>query len=97
MPYKLFVPHEIVSLIRGLHPSLKKRVRVALEEICENPYCGKGLKEELKGLRSCRIKRFRIIYQVLPEDKIGIIAIGPRKYIYQETYKQLKSQTNNDN
>lgn len=92
MPYKLLVPDEIVKLIRGMHPSLKRRVRVALEEICENPYCGKGLKEELEGLHSFRLKRFRIIYKVIQEDKIGIIAIGPRKYIYEETFKRLHSQ-----
>jgi len=97
MPYKLLVPDEIVKLIRGMHPLLKKRVRRALEEICENPYCGKGLKEELEGLRSFRIKRFRIIYQIIPADKIGVIAIGPRKYIYEETYKLLRGQTNKEN
>ena len=94
MPYKLLVPDEIVSLIRGMHPSLKKRVRAALEEICDYPYCGKGLKEELEGLRSFRIKRFRIIYKVIQEEKIVIIAIGPRKYIYDETFKLLRSQEN---
>jgi mRNA interferase RelE/StbE len=92
MPYQLRVPDEIVQLIRGMHPLLKKRLRAALVEICENPYCGKGLKEELEGLRSYRIKRFRIIYQIIPEEKIGIIAIGPRKYIYEETFKLLRSQ-----
>lgn len=97
MLYKLLVPDEIVSLIRGMHPSLKKRVRATLEEICANPYCGKALKEELDGLRSFRVRRFRVIYQVISEDKIGIIAIGPRKYIYEETYRLVSSQTDKNN
>ena len=90
MPSKLLLPDEIVKLVRRLHPSLKKRVRAALEEICEHPYCGKGLKEELEGLRSFRIKRFRIIYQVISKNRVGIVAVGPRKYIYEETFKLLR-------
>ena len=85
--YKLRVPDEIVSLIRGMHPILKKRVKAALNEISYNPYCGRALKEELAGLRTFRIKRFRIIYKVLTKKQINIIALGPRKYIYEETFR----------
>ena len=92
MAYKLRIPDEIVSLIRGLHPLLKKRVKAALEEICNDPYCGKGLKEELAGLRSFRIKRFRIIYKVSSKKEITIVALGPRKYIYEETFRIIQKR-----
>ncbi len=85
--YKLRVPDEIVSLIRGMHPILKKRVKAALNEISENPYCGRAIKEELAGLRTFRIKRLRIIYKVSTKKQINIIALGPRKYIYEETFR----------
>ena len=76
MHCKLRVPDEIVSLIRGMHPFLKKRVKYALKEISHDPYCGKSLKEELTGLRSYRIKRFRIIYkQIQAFTKPRIIKI----------------------
>lgn len=94
MAYKLRVPDEIVSLIRGLHPLLKKRVKAALEEICNDPHCGKGLKEELAGLRSFRIKRFRIIYKVSSKREIIIVALGPRKYIYEETFRIIQKHKN---
>jgi len=90
MAYKLRIPDEIVSLIRGMHPLLKKRVKTALEEICNDPYCGKALKEELAGLRSFRIKRFRIIYKVSSKKEIIIVALGPRKYIYEETFRIIQ-------
>ena len=90
--YKLRVPDEIVSLVRGLHPFLKKRVKAALKEICNAPYCGKGLKDELAGLRSFRIKRFRIIYKVSSKREIIIVALGPRKYIYEETFRIVQKQ-----
>ena len=86
-PHKLRVPDEIVSLIRGMHPILKKRVKAASSEISHNPYCGKAFKEELAGLRTFQIKRFRIIYKVSTKKQIDIIALGPRKYIYEETFR----------
>jgi len=90
MSKKLRVPDEIVSLIRGMHPILKKKVKAALNELSHDPYCGKAMKEELAGLRSYRIKRFRIIYKVSTKKQISIIALGPRKYIYEETFRIVR-------
>ena len=92
MPYKLRIPKDAVSLIRGLHPQLKKKIRVALQEIIDDPHIGKALKDELKGLWSYRIKRIRIIYRFPSKKYIDIIALGPRKSIYEETYKLLKKK-----
>ena len=72
MAHKFRVPDEIVSLIRGMHPVLKKRIKLAFNEILKDPYCGKALKEELDGLRSFPIKRFRIIYKVSSKKQISI-------------------------
>ena len=87
---RLRVPDEIVSLIRDMHPDLKKKVRAAFDEILNDPFCGKTLKDELAGLRSFRIKRFRIIYKVSSKKEISIVALGPRKYIYEETFRIIK-------
>ena len=92
MAYKLRVPDEIVSLVRGLHPNLKKRIRAAFNEIVDDPYCGKALKEELAGLRSFRIRRFRIIYKVASKREINVVALGPRKYIYEETFRIIQKR-----
>lgn len=92
MACRLRISDDIVALIRGLHPILKSRVRSALTQICMNPYFGKALKGELIGLRSFRIKRFRIIYKISSDRTIDIIAIGPRKFIYEETYRILKKK-----
>ncbi len=92
MPYKLRVSIDTVSLIRGLHPQLKKKIRAALQEVTDDPHTGKALKDELKGLWSYRIKRIRIIYRFTGKKYIDIIALGPRKNIYEETYKLLKKK-----
>ena len=92
MPYKLRIPDELVTLIRGLHPQLKKKIRAALLEVTNDPQSGKALKDELKGLWSYRLKRIRIIYRVSGKNLIDIIAIGPRKNIYEETYRLLNKK-----
>ncbi|MGB7292065.1 MAG: type II toxin-antitoxin system RelE/ParE family toxin [Thermodesulfobacteriota bacterium] len=88
---KLRISEETRDLIRHMHPDLKKKVRSALSEIIENPFSGTSLIVELKGLRSSRVGRFRIIYRPSPES-IEIIAIGPRHIIYEETYKLIKKK-----
>jgi mRNA interferase RelE/StbE len=88
--YKLRVPDDIASLIRGMHPLLKRRIKSALKEICNDPRSGSALKEELSGLRSFRIKRFRIIYKVSSKKEVSIVALGPRKYIYEETFRIIQ-------
>ena len=92
--YKLRVPDYLARDIRSLHPDIKKKVRSALEIISKDPYAGKALKDELEGLRSFRVKKFRIIYQVKKGKELKIIALGPRAYIYEETYRLLKKTEN---
>ncbi len=91
--YLLKVPEILVSFIRNLHPVIKSDIRAALHFLVKNPNGGKVLKEELHGLRSYRVKRYRIIYRfVAPEKILGIIAIGPRKNIYEETFKIISRE-----
>lgn len=86
--HMLRVPADIASLIRNLHPQIKSSVRLALNTILNDPNSGKSLKDELAGLRSYRVKRYRIVYRISSAKKeLEIIAIGPRKNIYKETFR----------
>ena len=89
---KLRVPDEIIALIRGCHPQLKRKIRAGLKQIVIEPQVGKSLKDELEGLKSYRISRFRIIYRISSKHIIDVVAIGPRKKIYEETYKIIKKE-----
>lgn len=80
------------SLIRHLHPDLKRKVRAALKEILANPGSGKNLKNQLSGLRSFRIGKLRIIYR-LASGAVEVIALGPRRNIYAETLRLLERET----
>ena len=88
---KLKVPDTVAKLIRNLHPHLKKKVKASLQAIMSDPCSGKPLKDELAGLRSFRVSRFRIIYKISDKKLIEIIAIGPRECIYEETFRLLKN------
>lgn len=91
--YLLRVPEALILLIRNLHPLIKADIRSALYFLVKNPNSGKALKEELHGLRSYRVKRYRVIYRIVaPETILEIIAIGPRKNIYEETFKIISKE-----
>lgn len=85
--YKLKIPDYIVNIIRGIHPNLKKKIKASLQIILSDPFSGKSLKEKLEGLKSCRVSKFRIIYRISKRKKIDVVAVGPRKSIYEETFK----------
>jgi mRNA interferase RelE/StbE len=87
--YRLRVPHQVAGGIRNLHPSLKRKVRSALETIAAEPFSGKALKDELDALRSFRVGKFRVIYRMKADRLIEIVAVGPRERIYEETYRLI--------
>ena len=89
---KLTIPDDVAALVRTLHPRIKRKVRSSLQYILSDPYSGKALIDELKGLRSFRVGRFRIIYRITDKKEIEIIAIGPRERIYEDTYRILRKE-----
>jgi len=84
------VPDETADFLRSLHPEIKRKIRAGLNIIVSEPGAGKSLQDELRGLRSVKIGRFRIIYKVASKRIVEIVAIGPRKTVYEETYRLLK-------
>jgi mRNA interferase RelE/StbE len=90
MRYRLSVPDETADFLRSLHPEIKRKIKAALNLIASDPGVGKSLRDELRGLKSFQIGRFRIIYRVASKRIIEIVAIGPRRTIYEETYRLLK-------
>ena len=76
------------SLVRNLHPILKRRIRAALSDLLSDPTCGKPLKGELEGYWTLRVGRHRIVYR--PDaDGLEIVAIGPRRTIYEEAARSM--------
>ena len=91
-PYRFQVPLRIQELVRGLHPELKRKVRAGLDLIRTDPAAGKQMHDELAGLRSLAVGRTRIVYRVASRRVIELVAIGPRRTIYEETLRLLRRE-----
>ena len=89
---KLTMPDDVAALVRTLHPHIKKKVKSSLQLILSEPHSGKTLTDELKGLRSFRVGRFRIIYRMTDKKEIEVVAIGPRERIYEDTYRIISKE-----
>jgi mRNA-degrading endonuclease RelE of RelBE toxin-antitoxin system len=89
---KLRAPEHVRELLRSAHPQIKRKLRTALAHIQSEPDAGKALRDELRGLRSFRVGRLRIIYRVPKSGCIDIVAIGPRKTVYEETFRLVQRQ-----
>lgn len=90
MPLKWFTPDDVESQIRHFPPFLKQKVREAMDEIALCPCCGKALTEDLAGLYSFRIGKYRLVYHYQTHsERLTLIAIGPRRDIYQKIAIEL--------
>ncbi len=87
--YRLRVPGLLAEEIRRLHPNIKRKLRVCIEELTANPRVGKPLKDELAGMWSFRIGKFRLIYRIAGNRIIELVAFGPRERIYEDTYRLI--------
>jgi mRNA interferase RelE/StbE len=86
---RLRVPDDVADFIRGLHPGLKAKVRAGLDAILADSGAGKPLKEELAGYRSLRVGKFRIVCRP-HKTVVEIVAVGPRRVIYAETWRRIR-------
>jgi mRNA interferase RelE/StbE len=81
---------DIKRIIRRLHPHLKSKIRSGLEEIQENPYCAKPLRDQLQGLYSYRVNQFRIIYKIHQKlILIEVLEIAKRNIVYEQIMASL--------
>ena len=91
MKRTLVASDELRELIRHVPPNLKRKIKLAIQEIVTAPSSGKGLQEELLGLCSYRVGEVRIVYRVEGQS-VQLVTIGPRKTVYQKAALELKRQ-----
>jgi mRNA interferase RelE/StbE len=79
-----------VRSLRKLDPQIQRRLKIALEELAENPERGKALQMTLQGLRSWRAGDYRIVYRVLSDRiEVLVLAIGHRRDVYERVRRLL--------
>ena len=87
------MPSDLLAFLKSLHPDIKRKIKAGLKYIMLQPSSGKSLKDELEGLRSYRVGRYRIIYRDVTSI-LEIIEIGEREKVYEDTLKKLAQEKN---
>lgn len=85
MTWRLLITPSVQTALRTFPPETKQYIRRAFDELCQHPYSGKPLRDELGGFYAFRARRFRIVYQLRHHTiTILVVAVGPRATIYEE-------------
>lgn len=81
--YRLIISPEAQKELKRLKKIDELPIKLALDEIKEDPLAGKPLSRELNKRFSYRVGVYRIIYKVNPVDKvINILSAGHRSIAY---------------
>jgi len=68
--------------IRRLNKEAQARIIREIKVLSTNPYVGKPLRGEWKGIRSLKIGDYRVLYQI-KGNKVFLLVVGHRKRIYK--------------
>ena len=77
--------------IKKLDPSVRTRVRAAIDALREDPHRGKPLQLTLKGLYSWRTGDWRIVYRI-ERQRIEVVhaTVGHRREVYDHLRDLLR-------
>lgn len=93
-PYRARYTPEAALRIRKLHPEVRREIKEGVAEILASLLAGRPLQFELSGLRSYRIRTYRIIYRLNEEEAcVEILFVGPRRTVYEELRALLLAQS----
>jgi mRNA interferase RelE/StbE len=82
--YTVVLSRQTERFYKKLEGKDKTNIRERLISLEEEAYAGKRLHGDLKENLSLRVGKLRLIYTVSEEDKsVYVVAIGPRKSVYQ--------------
>ncbi len=77
--------------IKKLDPTVRKRVRAAIDALREDPHRGKSLHLTLKGLYSWRTGDWRIVYRIDGgKIEILVVTVGHRREVYDRLRSLLR-------
>lgn len=87
---------EAAERIRKFHPQVKREIKEGIRELLLSPLAGHSLQFELAGLRSYRVRTYRIIYRINNDEScLDIVFVGPRRNVYEELRTLLLARESN--
>jgi mRNA interferase RelE/StbE len=88
----VFAP-SAAEAVRGLPPDVKRSVREAIRVITADPYTGKAVLRDLKGLRTYRARRYRIVYELaVAARQVRVVAVAHRSSVYEELARRRMTE-----
>ncbi|KPV63856.1 MAG: Plasmid stabilization system protein [Candidatus Bathyarchaeota archaeon BA2] len=76
-----FTPR-FLKKIKALDREVQVRILREVNALKINPYAGKLLRGEWKGVYSLRVGNYRVLYQV-KESTVFLLVVGHRKRVYE--------------
>lgn len=85
MAFELRVKKTVLKDLQAFPKGDQKRLLDALQEdLAADPYRGRALTGEFKGLYRWRVGRFRIVYEIqVSSSVVLVLRIGHRKDVYR--------------
>ncbi|MDF0651150.1 MAG: type II toxin-antitoxin system mRNA interferase toxin, RelE/StbE family [Nitrospira sp.] len=94
--YRARYTPEAAERIRKFHPQVKQEIKEGIRELLISPLAGHALQFELAGLRSYRVRTYRIIYRINDDEScLDIVFVGPRRNVYEELRTLLLAKGEN--
>ena len=82
--YRISIPPHVADVLAHFPPVIKRDAKQAMRIIAKDPHAGEPLKRELAGLWKYRIRSFRVVYHLVPEDRVvQIMAVDHRDTVYE--------------
>lgn len=82
--YRPDIPPHVAEVIRTLPPDVKRSVKAAIRALAADPSSGEPLQGELAGLMKYRVRRYRVVYEIVrPARILRIVAVGHRRSVYE--------------
>ena len=85
MSHILDISPKLLKKLEKIDKPTRERILTTLGEILDDPERYKPLRYDLKGLRSARVGKWRIVYRI-EATKVIILSIAHRKNVYNEMY-----------
>lgn len=80
---QVFISNQAKKDSKKIPSKDKLKIRRKLKLLETDPYAGKKLGGELKGLYSLKIWPYRVIYKILKNKEIWIVHISHRQKVYK--------------
>ncbi|MBI4397735.1 MAG: type II toxin-antitoxin system RelE/ParE family toxin [Candidatus Omnitrophica bacterium] len=85
MIYRIAMSSTATMSLNAFAPMVRREMRDAFDKLSKNPQAGEKLKLHLTAYHKYKVRHYRIIYEILYDDRIlRIHAVGDRKVIYDE-------------